>query len=218
MLSYRFWVLSSLMGLIALLSGCASAPRPLSDMDFAKAMEASEKQVSGLIGEKKAGEAVAMLNRMAAENPTRKAPWARLAKLYFDQGSYGEAIVASDEVLQRDPADRVAKSIRAVSGLRVATRSLADLRNDEDMKGSARADAVSLAKVLRETLGEEVLVPPVDKEAQARAEAEEQARAKARARARYLKRKAAEAASKSSEPVVTRRDVQVNGDPFSVLE
>jgi len=186
-------------------------------MDFAKTMASSEKQVAGLLGEKKADEAVAMLSKLAKDNPMRKAPWGQLAKVYFDAGNYGEAIVAADEVLQRDPADRVAKSIRAVSGLRVATESLDDLRNDEDMKGSARADAVSLAKVLRETLGEEVLVPPVDKEALARAEAEEKAKAKARARARYLKRKAAEAA-KPQPPVAARRDPQVNGDPFSVLE
>ncbi len=218
MLFFGRGALLPLFGLLLVLSGCATTTKPLSDMDFAKAMESSEKQVTGLIGEKKSNEAVAMLSKLASENPTRKAPWARLAKLYFDAANYGEAIVAADEVLQRDPADRVAKSIRAVSGLRVATQSLDDLRNDEDMKGSARADAVNLAKVLRETLGEEVLVPPVDKEAQARAEEEAKAKAKARARARYLKRKAAEAAAKTESAVAAKPDVKVNGDPFSALE
>ena len=123
--------------------------------------------------------------------------------------NYGEAIVAADEVLQRDPADRVAKSVRAVSGLRVATESIADLRNDEDMKGSARADAVSLAKVMRETLGEDVLVPPVDEEA----EALERQKAQAR---RYRRRKPVVAAEKPTE-ATQPAGPKVNGDPFSVL-
>jgi len=200
-------VLSALF--LLLLSGCATTVKPLSDLDFAKYMEASEKQVDTLVGENKRDEAAGLLKQLANTNPARKAPWAKLAKLQFEAGNYGEAIVAADEVLQRDPADRVAKSVRAVSGLRVATESIADLRNDEDMKGSARADAVSLAKVMRETLGEDVLVPPVDEEA----EALERQKAQAR---RYRRRKPVVAAEKPTE-ATQPAGPKVNGDPFSVL-
>ena len=85
----------------------------------------------------------------------------RLARLHFEGGNYGEAITAADEVLQRDPADLSAKSIRAVSGLRVATRSLEDIQQDQTLAGAARPDARRLAMLLRATLGEDVLVPPV---------------------------------------------------------
>ena len=99
---------------------------------------------------------------MAKRNPDRKEPWARKAKIYFDAGSYAQAITSAEEVLQRDPTDRPAKSIRAVAGLRVAGQSLNDLRSDTELKGSAHSDAVGLVKVMRETLGEDVLVPPAD--------------------------------------------------------
>lgn len=208
--SLRF---SMVVGGLVMMSGCATTSGPLSDMDFAQAMTVSEKRVDALLGENKSDEAVGLLVKLAKENPVRKAPWARLAKLHFESGSYGEAIVAASEVLQRDPADRVAKSIRAVSGLRVATESLAQLRNDEDMKGNARVDAVNLARVLRETLGEEVLVPPVDEAAEARRREEARAR-----RARYRRRQAAQAAAAETPAQAVRPSVEVNGDPFSVLK
>lgn len=194
---------------LVFLSGCATTTKPLSDLDFAKYMETSEKKVDALVGENKRDEAAGLLKQVANTNPARKAPWAKLAKLQFEAGNYGEAIVAADEVLQRDPADRVAKSVRAVSGLRVATESIADLRNDEDMKGSARADAVNLAKVLRETLGEEVLVPPVDEEAEALERQKAQARRSRRRRTTVAVEKPVEA----QQPAAPK----VNGDPFSVL-
>ncbi|QID19751.1 tetratricopeptide repeat protein [Nitrogeniibacter mangrovi] len=174
-------------------------------------MEASEQQVDLLVGENKRAEAVGLLRQVARQNPARKAPWARLVKLYFEAGNYGEAIVASDEVLQRDPADRVAKSVRAVSGLRVATRSLAELRNDEEMTGSARVDAVNLAKVLRETLGEAVLVPPVE-EADDAPPVEKHVQ-------RRVRRPRRERPARLAKPATVATPVpEVNGDPFSVLK
>ncbi|HJV27453.1 MAG TPA: tetratricopeptide repeat protein [Aromatoleum sp.] len=142
-----------------LLGGCATTKQPLSQSEFVAAMESSSIKIDALMAENKQEEVVGLLSRMASDNPARKEPWVRLAKLHFDAGAYGRAIVAADEVLQRDPADRTAKSVRAVSGLRVATESLAELRKDADLRGSAQADAQSLARNLRETLGEDVLVP-----------------------------------------------------------
>ena len=60
------------------------------------------------------------------------------------------ATEVTDEALHR-PGRRVTKGADGVP---------LDLRGDVELKGDARSDAVGLAKVMRETLGEEVLVPP----------------------------------------------------------
>jgi hypothetical protein len=62
--------------------------------------------------------------------------------------------------LQRDQTDRQAKSVLAVAGLRVATQSLGELRQDASLAGDAKSDAQALAKQLRDTLGEASLFPP----------------------------------------------------------
>jgi len=195
---------------LAVLSGCASGPqRPLTADDFSRHLQESDVKVERLLAEGKREEAVGLLRAAAGLLPASKEPWARLAKLHFEASDYGNAIVAADEVLQRDPADRVAKSVRAVSGLRVAAGSLHDLRSDEKLVGSARADAVQLARVLRETLGESVLVPPPTQE-----ELDRQAdEARKRSAARPVK----------ARPAVTRRPKPASegarggADPFSAL-
>jgi hypothetical protein len=68
--------------------------------------------------------------------------------------------VAAQEALQRDQTDRQAKSVLAVSGLRIATQSLGELRQDSALAGDAKSDAQALAKQLRDTLGEDALFPP----------------------------------------------------------
>ncbi|MBS1158034.1 MAG: putative lipoprotein [Proteobacteria bacterium] len=139
--------------------------------DFLEVMGKSNTKVDELLEKGSQEEAVGVLGDLAKKSPDRKEPWVRIAKIYFDAGNYAQAIVASEEVLQRDATDRSAKSIRAVAGLRVATQSLGDLRNDVELKGNARSDAASLAKVMRETLGEDVLVPPSELEARKKREA-----------------------------------------------
>lgn len=148
---------------LALLGGCASKPVQLNDIQFDERLVETELKLEALGKEGKADEASAALKDLAALNTTRKEPWLRLARMHFEAGNYGEAITAADEVLQRDPADLAAKSIRAVSGLRVAARSLKDIQEDQSLAGAAEPDAQKLATLLRETLGEPVLVPPVVK-------------------------------------------------------
>jgi len=99
--------------------------------------------------------------RTAAKTyPTSKDPWLKLAEDYFEANNYGQAILASQEVLQRDPADSVATSVLAVSGLRVSASALSLLRQQQrTLNGGTRSEAEDLAKVLRELLGEPVLVP-----------------------------------------------------------
>lgn len=101
--------------------------------------------------------------KAAQAYPTSKEPWLKLAEGYFDQQDYGNAILSAQEVLQRDASDKVANSLLAVSGLRVASSALSALRQRQDLSADTRDQAQDVVKTLREVLGEPVLVPkPVD--------------------------------------------------------
>lgn len=162
---YPLKYLSSLLfvGTVIAVSGCASKNTPMSQEEFSTAMAQSSASADSLLEKGNREEAVKVLNDLAKKNPGRKDPWVRMARIHFDGENYAQAIVAAEEALQRDNTDRTAKSIRAVGGLRVAAQSLNDLKGDVELKGDARSDAVGLAKVMRDTLGEDVLVPPDDK-------------------------------------------------------
>lgn len=146
--------------LLVVLSGCASNDVKQDEEGFARTMERAEASVESRLQTGERDEAVRILHDVAILNPARKEPWSRLARLHFDAEDYAQAIVAAEEVLQRDTSDREAKSIRVVAGLRIAAQSLRDLKDDIQLQGDARSDALGLAKVMRETLGEDVLVPP----------------------------------------------------------
>lgn len=147
------------LSVFLLLSACAGAPASLDASGYQKELLALDEKVGRLLSSGLHDDAISELRAFAKRYPERKESWLQLAKIYFERKNYAEAIVASEEVLQRDSSERTAKSIRVVSGLRVATQSLQDLRDDIELKGGAKADAASLAKVMRETLGEDVLVP-----------------------------------------------------------
>lgn len=150
----RFPRLVVLAGVVALMAGCASV-KPQSETEYKQSMAEAEKALE----QKSADQAVAQFEEIAVRNPSKGLPWSYIAKIRFDEQKYGQAIVAADEALSRDPDDFVAKSVRAVGGLRVAMQSLADLRADALLAGNARADAVALAAAMRETLGQDVLFP-----------------------------------------------------------
>jgi hypothetical protein len=140
------------------LSGCAStqtATAGQSQEAFSKSM-ADADQVAGTSD--KDG-SIRMYQKIATDNPSRAEPWSRISQIRFAQGSYSLAIVAAEETLKRDPSNRQAKSVTVVGGLRLATRSLEDLRKDSSLTGDTTADARRLAALLRETLGTSVLVP-----------------------------------------------------------
>jgi tetratricopeptide (TPR) repeat protein len=197
-----------LISLFLFLSGCATTGSN-NKIDFSTLMEQSDLKVDALLAKGNQEEAIVVLTDVAKKNPTRKEPWLRMAKAYFDAENYGQAIVASDEVLQRDSTDRTAKSILAVSGLRVATRSLAELRADIELKGSARNDATALAKALRETLQEDVLVPSPDSDAKKKRDA---AAARAKQRAKAKESAPAPSAAPSGGTGAS------GGNPFGVLK
>jgi hypothetical protein len=99
-----------------------------------------------------------LLKNAGSTFPTDKTPWVRMAQMRFDSTDYGEAIVNALEALERDPDDTLANSIVAVSGLRVTSKALADLSQKNNLSGNVRTEAQELAKLLRSSLGEEVLV------------------------------------------------------------
>jgi len=95
----------------------------------------------------------------ARDYPVAKQPWLKLAEDYFNASDYGNAVLAAQEVLQRDPHDRVANSVLAVSGLRLTAGSLTALREEGSYAVGSRDEAVAVTHALRDALGEPVLVP-----------------------------------------------------------
>ncbi len=142
------------------LSACSTPQPKVAEAPARPSMEellAKAGQASGA-GQKE--QAVTLWKEAAAAYPADKTPWTNIAQARYDAGQYGEAILNAQEVLVRDPNDRLANSIIAISGLRLSTRALADLSRQNNLSGSIRTESQDLAKLLRESLGEQVLVPP----------------------------------------------------------
>ncbi|MFM0202091.1 tetratricopeptide repeat protein [Paraburkholderia fungorum] len=150
--------LSGVVLACGVIAGCATQGN-----NTAATPEAFNKQLADADTVAKGGDqdrAIALYQQLSKSDPTREEPWSRIAQIQFTQGHYGQAIVAAQEALQRDQTDRQAKSVLAVAGLRVATQSLGELRQDASLAGDAKSDAQALAKQLRDTLGEATLFPP----------------------------------------------------------
>ncbi|WP_449466701.1 tetratricopeptide repeat protein [Stenotrophomonas humi] len=149
---------SSMMAALVMvgLVGCASAPSKNREVSFETTMEIAEAQVSV------AGSDVAIkaFEDAAKVDPTRKEPWVRIAQLQFDQGQYARAIVAAEEVLQRDSDDLVADGVLTVAGFRVANHSLERLEGRGALSSeTAQKEAKALANMLRSTMGQAILEP-----------------------------------------------------------
>jgi tetratricopeptide (TPR) repeat protein len=159
----KFVTLANLLMISALagMVGCTSIPK---DGDISlkpKSVELSELMERGAAAEKSGSKdaVIKQYEEAAKAYPTSKLPWAKIAQIQFDAANYGEAIVAAQQVVSRDEKDKVAHSILSVSGLRVSTKALSDLSRQNELSGSVRNEAQNLTKVLRESLGEQVLVP-----------------------------------------------------------
>jgi tetratricopeptide (TPR) repeat protein len=145
---------------LALLSGCATDGESIrTDSPRAATLHGALAEANGALVAGQRDKAQTLLKSAAASYPADKAPWLQLAQLKFERGNYGEAIVNALEALQRDPKDKLGNSIVAVSGLRLSTKALADLSQQNNLSGSLRTEAQELAKLLRNSLGEDVLVP-----------------------------------------------------------
>ncbi|MDC8756003.1 tetratricopeptide repeat protein [Janthinobacterium fluminis] len=142
---------------VFLLAACASTDGPRSGSTTLKQLM-SEADVAAKAGQY--DKSLALLKGAGGAFPADKAPWLQMAQMKFDRNHYGDAIQHALEALQRDPDDKLANSILAVSGLRLSSRALADLTRQNNLNGSLRSEAQELAKLLRASLGEEVLVPP----------------------------------------------------------
>ena len=143
---------------VAMLSACASTGQVASSARPAPTMAAAMADVDAAVLAGQNDKAYALLKSAGGNFPTDKTPWVRMAQMRFDSTDYGEAIVNALEALERDPDDTLANSIVAVSGLRVTSKALADLSQKNNLSGNVRTEAQELAKLLRSSLGEEVLV------------------------------------------------------------
>jgi tetratricopeptide (TPR) repeat protein len=145
---------------LVLLSGCATdGDKVRSDKLQASTLEQALADAGAALTAGEGDKAQGILKAAATNYPADKAPWLHMAQIKFDRASYGEAITNALEALQRDPNDKLGNSIVAVSGLRLSTKALADLSRQNNLNGSLRSEAQELAKLLRGSLGEDVLVP-----------------------------------------------------------
>ncbi len=138
------------------LTACSTAPTVTAPVKLQDMLAEATKAASA--GQKE--QAVKLWRQTAAAYPADKTPWSNIAQSRYEAGQYGDAIQAAQEVLVRDPNDKLANSIIAISGLRLSTRALGDLSRQNNLSGSLRTESQDLAKLLRESLGEQVLVPP----------------------------------------------------------
>jgi Tfp pilus assembly protein PilF len=152
------------IGLLAGLSACSSVPNA---EEAAIEKQALQEKVDAKVTEAdvalKAGnvdQAMGALDEAMKLDPSAKQPWLKKAQYHFEKRQYGVAITEAQEVLQRDVNDNTARSILAVSGLRVSAEALDQLRKANEVTGSARTEAESVARIIREALGEPILVPP----------------------------------------------------------
>jgi predicted Zn-dependent protease len=156
---------------VAVLAGCATDGTGTStDTPRAAVSGNIYVQADAALAARQPEKAILLLKSASVAHPVDKKPWVRMAQIRFDASQYGEAISHAQEALARDPNDTLAYSILAVSGLRVASKALADLTRKNNLQGSVRSEAQDLARLLRTSLGEEVLVstrpaarPPVRK-------------------------------------------------------
>jgi hypothetical protein len=146
-----------------LLSACATDPTAGATATGAATLSSAMADAERSVAAGDVDRAYTILRNAGTKFPAEKSPWIQIAQLKFDRGAYGEAINNALEGLQRDPNDRQGNSIVAVSGLRLSTKALADLSKQNHLGGPLRTEAQHLAGLLRASLGEDVLVPAVQK-------------------------------------------------------
>lgn len=152
---WRVWAAAAAMGLAA----CAGLPQTedkLPRVDLPQALtQARSAQEAGDVTK-----AAELLEQAARAHPGAKEPWLQQAQMHLEARRYGQAIVAAQEVLQRDVGDITAHSIMAVAGLRASALALGHLRQGNAVQGSTREEAQTLTQTIREAIGETVLVAP----------------------------------------------------------
>lgn len=151
------------LAMLVLLSACVTTKGVGGAADYGNFISQAESAVT-------AGRVDAALVSFAdagKADPTRKEPWVRTAQLQFDKGNYAHAIIAAEEVLQRDPDDLVADGILTVSGFRIANASLQRLQGRGALSSAtARREAETLATTLKSTMGDDILASDEPKQSE----------------------------------------------------
>lgn len=187
-----------ILGVVAL-AGCETIPKKDSTKSAAALGEQVFTEADAAIAAKQDDKAYGMMKAASQSHPVDKRPWVKMAQIRFNAGVYGEAITNAQEALERDPDDTVAHSIVAVSGLRVASKALADLTRKNNLNGDVKSEAQDLAKLLRTSIGDPDLFPKKD------APKPTPSRAKATNTA-------------SSTPAVSSKPASNDKDPFAGLK
>lgn len=183
--------------LVAGLGACATMGDAQEQPGYVELLSRAESEV--VAGRLPA--ALAGFDKASQADPMRKEPWVRIAQLQFDAGNYGRAIVAAQEVLRRDPTDKIADSVLTVAGLRIAAESLQRLQGNGALASTtARVEAERLAATMRATMGEDILKADED---------EDQPRSQKRRRS-TARRDPAPAKPKPAEP-------EASSNPFQLL-
>jgi tetratricopeptide (TPR) repeat protein len=158
MIRHRLYPVLFAAAAAAALAGCETMNANSSARQSAAVSPNIYAEADAALASGQSEKAISLLKSASVAHPVDKKPWVRMAQIRFDATQYGEAISNAQEALARDPDDTLAYSILAVSGLRVASKALADLTRKNNLQGSVRSEAQDLAKLLRSSLGEEVLV------------------------------------------------------------
>lgn len=200
--------------LVLAVSGPASAAKP---KQYEKLFTAAEAHVAA----GRIEPALIAFADAAKADPTRKEPWVRSAQLLFDGGRYGRAIVAAEEVLQRDPQDRVADSVLTIAGMRLAGQSLQRLQASGALSVSdtARKEAEQLAGAVRQTLSKAGPAAGTPREAPRRAPKPRRSKPVARAAATAGDPAAPAAPARPAEtaPRTPPKPAGGGANPFDVL-
>lgn len=148
---------------LATLQGCASVGSKDPQVEKRLVQEKLDESLSAADKAQKQGQtdqALQLLDEATRIDPAAKQPWLRKAQIHFEARQYGPAITQAHEALQRDVNDLTAQSILAVSGLRVSASALDQLRKANEVTGSTRSEAESVARVIHQALGEPILLAP----------------------------------------------------------
>lgn len=140
----------------AILVGCASAPpaaRPAPPPTLAALMA----QADAAVAARQEPRAILILKQAAQAYPGDKSPWMRMAQVSFDCENYGDTITYAQAVVALEPGNLKALSLAAVSGLRVSSEALRDLAQKNNVTGPVRTEAQQLARLLRTSIGGEII-------------------------------------------------------------
>ena len=158
------------------------------------------------------------LEATVRKSPDNADAWSHLTKAYFDSKHYDQAVQAGNMALQLNPENADTRKIVFVSGLRIASASLAGIRKDQPLTGSNLADAETLVGTIRQTLGETSLTEASTKPIQEKSQSRHIAFKKKTVRHVKHARNEADAPTPTPKPVVIKNKPVVATKPVVSAE